>query len=50
MRHGVPRSIETRNKIHSCMNLPWNETQKKIVLRVRMGGEQGRGGCLVALS
>jgi hypothetical protein len=50
MRHGVPRSIETRNKIHTCMGFRWNKTQKKTVLRLRMGGDQERGRCLVALS
>ena len=32
---GVPRSIETRNKIHACIALRWNETKKKTVLRIR---------------
>ena len=47
---GVPRSIETRNKIHACMALRWNETKKNTVLRIRMGRDQGRGRCLVALA
>src|SRR5271157_5335929 len=47
---GVPRSIETRNKTHACMALRWNETKKNTVLRIRMGRDQGRGRCLVALA
>jgi len=47
---GVPRSIETRNKIHACMALRWNETKKDTVLRIRMGSDQGRGRCVVALA
>ncbi len=42
---GVPRSIETRNKIHARMALRWNETKKNTVLRIRMGRAQGRGRC-----
>ena len=47
---GVPRSIETRNKTHACMALRRNETKKNTVLRIRMGRDQGRGRCLVALA
>jgi len=34
---GVPRSIETRNKIHACMALRRNETKKKTVVRISFG-------------
>jgi len=47
---GVPRSIKTRNKIHACMALRWNETKEKTVLRIRLGRDQGRSRCLVALA
>jgi hypothetical protein len=26
---GVPRSIETRNQIHACMDLWWDETKEE---------------------
>jgi hypothetical protein len=47
---GAARSIETRNKINACMAHQWNETKKKTVLRIRMGRDQERNRCLVALS
>jgi hypothetical protein len=47
---GAPRSIETRNKIRACMAHRWNDTKKETVLRIRLGGDQGRIRCLVALS
>ena len=46
----VPRPIETRNKVHACMAHRWNKTKKKTVLRIRLGRDQGRSRCLVALS
>ena len=49
-RREVPRSIETRNKDHACMAHRWNKTKKKTVLRIRLGRDQGRSRCLVALS
>ncbi len=44
------RSIETRNKVHACMAHRWNKTKKKTVLRIRLGRDQRRSRCLVALS
>jgi hypothetical protein len=47
---GGPRSIETRNKIDAGMAHRWNKTKKKTVLRIRLGRDQRRIRCLVALS
>jgi hypothetical protein len=33
-RREVPRSIETRNEIHDCMALGWNETKQEAVAHV----------------
>jgi hypothetical protein len=41
----VPRSIETRNKIHACIALGWNETKKKTVLRLRLEETRQRRHC-----
>jgi hypothetical protein len=49
-RREIPRSIETRNKVHACMVRRWNKTKKKTVLRIRLGRDQGTRCCLVALS
>jgi hypothetical protein len=47
---GQPRSIATRNKIHACTAHKRNKTKKKTVSRIRLGRDQGRSRCLVALS
>ena len=49
-RREVPRSIETRNQVHACMAHRWNKTKKKTLLRIRLGRDQGRSRCLVALT
>jgi hypothetical protein len=42
-------SIETRHEIHACMALQRNET-KKTVWCIRMGRDQRRSRCVVALA
>ncbi len=46
----LARSIESRTKVHACMAYWWNKTKKETVLRIRLGSDQARSRCLVALS
>jgi hypothetical protein len=47
---GAPRLIETRNRLHACIALRWNETRKKTVLRTSGGKRQGKEKLRVALA